>query len=161
MGVYAPIGNKAFDKIMYDMRCKFGTILIANKDFRHKFHTYSKQPYTLGLAADQNPHNPNNAYWINFFGKKTAFVKGPEKGAKTQNTAVVMVYINRTKRGHYKIETTLLTTEPNATPDGFITKSLANFIEQKVQQYPANYLWSHKRWKHQYDAKKYEHLVIE
>jgi lauroyl/myristoyl acyltransferase len=64
---------------------------------KSRFHQYSNKPYTLGLAADQNPHNPNNAFWIDFFGKKTAFVKGPEKGSKNQNTAVVMVYINRTR----------------------------------------------------------------
>lgn len=161
LGVYAPIGNKAFDKIMYDMRSRFGTILIANKDFKSKFHTYSKQPYTLGLAADQNPHNPNNAFWINFFCTKTAFVKGPEKGAKNQNAAVVMVYIRQVKRGYYKLETTLLTTTPNETSEGFITKALVNFIEDKVKKYPANYLWSHKRWKHKYNEAKYGHLLVD
>ena len=161
LGIYAPMNNKGIDKIMYDMRAKFGTILISNKEFRSKFIQYSKQPFTMGLAADQNPHNPHNAYWLNFFGKKTAFIKGPEKGAKTQNTAVVMAYINRTKRGYYKIETMLLTTEPNATSDGFITKSLARFIEEKVRQHPANYLWSHKRWKHEYDEEKFGNLVVD
>lgn len=161
LGLYAPMSNKAFDKIMYDMRAKSGTILISNTEFKSKFHLYSNKPYTLGLAADQNPHNPNKAYWTNFFGKKTAFVRGPEKGSKNQNTAVVMLYIYRTKRGYYKLETTLLTTTPNATPEGFITKALIHFIEEKVKQYPANYLWSHKRWKHEFDEKKYGHLVID
>jgi len=161
LGIYAPMSNKAINKIMLDMRSKFGTILISNKEFKSRFHQYSNKPYTLGLAADQNPHNPNNAFWIDFFGKKTAFVKGPEKGSKNQNTAVVMVYINRTKRGYYKVETSLLTTTPNETPKGFITKALVNFIEEKIKQYPANYLWSHKRWKHEYDAEKYSHLVID
>jgi KDO2-lipid IV(A) lauroyltransferase len=161
LGIYAPMSNKAINKIMLDMRSKFGTILISNKEFKSRFHQYSNKPYTLGLAADQNPHNPNNAFWIDFFGKKTAFVKGPEKGSKNQNTAVVMVYINRTKRGYYKVETSLLTTTPNETPQGFITKALVNFIEEKIKQYPANYLWSHKRWKHEYDAEKYSHLVID
>ncbi len=161
LGIYASMSNKAFDKIMFDMRSRFGTILISNNEFRSKFHQYSNKPYTLGLAADQNPHNPHNAYWVDFFGKKTAFVKGPEKGSKNQNTAVVMVYINSIKRGYYKLETTLLTTTPNETPDGFITKSLVNFIEEKIKQNPSNYLWTHKRWKHEYDAEKFGSLVID
>jgi KDO2-lipid IV(A) lauroyltransferase len=161
LGIYAPMSNKAINKIMFDMRAKFGTILISNKEFKSKFHLYSSKPYTLGLAADQSPHNPNNAFWVDFFGKKTAFVKGPEKGSKNQNTAVIMVYIHKTKRGYYKVETTLLTTTPNETPNGFITKALVNFIEEKIKQHPANYLWSHKRWKHEYDAEKYGHLVID
>ncbi len=161
VGIYASMSNKAIDKIIFDMRKRFGTILISNNEFRSRFHQYSNKPYSLGLAADQNPHNPYNAYWADFFGKKTAFVKGPEKGSKSKNTAVVMVYINRVKRGYYRLETTLLTTTPNATPEGFITKSLVNFIEEKIKQNPSNYLWSHKRWKHEFDEQKFGHLVID
>ena len=161
LGVYAQLSNKAFDKIIFNMRSRFGTTLISAKNFRSKFHQYTTTPYMLGLAADQNTHNPNNAYWAIFFGKKTPFVKGPEKGSKTMNTAVVMVYIYPIKRGYYKMETSLLTTEPNNTPQGFITKALVDFIEQKIKEHPANYLWSHKRWKHEYDAERFGHLVID
>lgn len=160
LGVYAELGNKAFDKIILDMRGKFGTTLVSTKDFRAKFHQYTSKPYILGLAADQNTHNPHNAYWTTFFGIKTPFILGPEKGAKAMNTAVVMVYIYSVKRGYYKMETSLLTTTPKETEKGFITNALAKFIEQKVQEHPENYLWSHKRWKHQFDAEKFGHLVV-
>lgn len=161
LGIYAALSNKTFNKIIYDMRSKFGTTLISTKEFKTKFHQYTTDAYLLGLAADQNTHNPYNAYWTNFFGKKTPFVKGPEKGAKAMNTAVVMVYIFRVKRGYYKIETSLLTTEPNNTKEGFITKALVDFLEAKIQQHPSNYLWSHKRWKHEYDEEKFGKLVID
>lgn len=161
LGIYASLSNKAFDKIMFNMRSKFGTTLISTKEFKTAFHQFTSEPYLLGLAADQNTHNPNNAYWTNFFGIKTPFVKGPEKGAKAMNTAVVMVYIYPIKRGYYKIETSLLTTEPNNTKEGFITKALANFLETKIQEHPANYLWSHKRWKHEYNEEKFGKLLVE
>lgn len=160
IGVYAPLSNKAMNKIITDMRSKFGTILIPNNEFKSNFDKYNKQPYTIGLVADQNPSNPQKAIWTNFFNIKTAFVRGPEIGSKGNNTAVVMVYIYRKKRGYYNIETTLLTTEPRATENGFITKALIQFIEEKVKQHPANYLWSHKRWKHQYDEEKYGNLAV-
>ena len=38
--------------------------------------------YLLALAVDQNPSVPSNAHWLNFFGKPTPFVTGPEKAAK-------------------------------------------------------------------------------
>ncbi len=160
LGVYAPVSNKAFNKIIVDMRSKFGTIMIANNEFKNNFQQYSQQPYTIGLIADQNPSNPTKAIWTNFFGKKTAFVRGPEVGSKGNNTAVVMVYIYRKRRGYYKIETSLLTTEPKQTESGFITKSLIHFIEEKINQHPSNYLWSHKRWKHEFDEEKYGKLVV-
>jgi Kdo2-lipid IVA lauroyltransferase/acyltransferase len=160
LGIYSQLSNQAFNKIIYNMRSRFGTTLISTKEFRTAFHQYTKEPYILGLAADQSTSNPLNAYWVDFFGKKTAFVKGPEKGARAMNTAVVMVYIYPVKRGYYKIETSLLTTEPNIMPNGSITKALSNFLEQKIKEHPANYLWSHKRWKHEYDAAKHQELYI-
>lgn len=160
LGIYSVLSNPAFNKIMYNMRSKFGTTLISSKEFRSSFHQYTNEPYLLGLAADQSTSNPLNAYWIDFFGKKTAFIKGPEKGARAMNTAVVMIYIYPKKRGYYKIESSLLTTEPNNLPYGAITKALANFLEEKIKQHPANYLWSHKRWKHEYDAEKYKDLTV-
>lgn len=160
LGVYAPISNKAFDKIIKDMRSKFGSILIPNSEFKNNFQQYAQQPYTIGLIADQNPSNPNKAIWTNFLGKKTAFVRGPEVGSKGNNTAVVMVYIFPKKRGYYKIETSLLTITPKETEQGFVTKSLIQFIEQKIYEHPSNYLWSHRRWKHEFDEEKYGKLFI-
>lgn len=161
LGIYAQLGNKAFNKIILNMRSRFGTTLISTKNFRTQFHQYTTKPYLLGLAADQNTHNPNNAYWATFFGVKTPFILGPEKGAKAMKTAVVMVYIYPEKRGYYQMETSLLTRAPENTSAGFITKALLKFIEEKVQQHPSNYLWSHKRWKHTYQEEKFGHLLID
>lgn len=160
LGIYHKLSNPAFNKIILDMRSKFGTTLISTQEFKNRFHIYSQQQYLIGLAADQNPSNPLNAYWTTFFNQKTAFVKGPEKGAKLKDTAILMIYIQPTKRGYYKLEIEALTDTPKETPDGFITNSLASFIEKKVAHYPANYLWSHKRWKHAYDEAKYQQITV-
>lgn len=160
LGIYHKLSNPAFNKIMMDMRSKFGTTLISTEDFKSRFHQYNADQYLIGLVADQNPPNPFNAYWTTFFGKKTAFIKGPEKGAKLKDTAILMVYIKPIKRGYYKLEIEELTLNPRETEEGFITNALANYIEEKIQNYPANYLWSHKRWKHAYDELKYKELTI-
>jgi KDO2-lipid IV(A) lauroyltransferase len=160
LGIFTPISSKVFYKIMWNMRSKFGTILIPSSEFKNNFHMYANKEYGLGLVADQNPGSPLNAYWVDFFGKKTAFVRGPEKGSKQLGTAVVMLYINSTKRGYYKLEASLLTTNAKDTPDGFVTKKLIEFIETKVKEHPSNYLWTHKRWKYEFDKEKYGHLVI-
>lgn len=160
LGIFTHISNKAFYKIMWDMRSKFGTILIPSSEFKNNFHKYSNIEYGLGLVADQNPTNPSNAYWVDFFGKKTAFVRGPEKGSKQLGTAVVMLYINSTKRGYYKLEASLLTANAKNTTDGFVTKQLISFIETKIKENPSNYLWTHRRWKYEFTEEKYGHLVI-
>ena len=76
------------------------------------------------------------------------------------NTAVVMMNYYKVKRGYYKIDFTVLTTTPEELPSGAITKKLIEFIEARIKERPANYLWSHRRWKWEFEEEKYGHLVI-
>lgn len=161
LGIFTALSNKTFNRLITKIRSRYGTILISTADFRTRFHQYTEKPYALGLVADQNPVDPTNAYWVKFFGKLTPFVKGPEKGAKNMNTAVIMADLYKVKRGYYRTDLTLLTTTPKDTPKGFITQSLVKFIEESVKKRPHNYLWSHRRWKFEYDAEKFGKYVIE
>lgn len=160
VGVYMPLTNKVMNKIIVDMRSKFGTILIPAYHFKTKFHQYAKNRYALGLAADQNPGNPLNAYWMPFFGKMAPFITGPERGAITQNTAIFFANFYRLKRGYYKSEFVLFTTTPQQFAKGEITKAYRTFVENEIKQRPSNYLWSHRRWKFEFDESKYGNLVV-
>ena len=158
--VYMPISNKAFDKIIYDLRTRYGGVLIPAMDFRTKFHQYVKGRYSLALAADQNPGSPMAAHWIKFFGRYTPFIPGPEKGAKTNDTIVVFANFYKLKRGYYHMQYEVMTTEPRSFPTGKLTEMFAERIEKAVRERPANYLWSHRRWKYEFDPEKYGHLVV-
>ena len=157
--VYKPIENKIFGKLFSQMRQRFGTHLVAADTFRKDFSHLSKDRFCLVLVGDQNPVDPENAYWTPFFGRMTPFVKGPEKGAKLYNAAVVMCNFYAFKRGYYKSEIKLLTTEPRSMPDGAITRNMVSYVEECLRGHNANYLWSHKRWKHTF-GDKHKHLVV-
>jgi len=150
IGVYAPIKNKAADKIMYDLRGRYKTILVSAYNFKSSFHQLSKSIYALGLAADQNPANTTRSYWVSFFGKLAPFVTGPEKGAVVNNTAVVFVHFYKMKRGYYHADFNLVTTTPKEYAAGELTKMFVRFLEECIRKKPANYLWSHRRWKHEF-----------
>jgi Kdo2-lipid IVA lauroyltransferase/acyltransferase len=147
VGVYVPITNKAIGRIFSDLRSRYGTILISAPDFKNKMHDVFKKQYMLALAADQNPSNPASGYWLNYFGRPTPFVTGPEKGAIKNNAAVVYVGFKKLKRGHYKFETTLLAEEGGKTKEGELTVLYRNILEKTINEDPANYLWSHRRFK--------------
>lgn len=160
VAVYMPISNKAFDKIIYNLRSRYGTILVPAVDFKTKFHQYVRGRYALGLAADQNPGSPLAAHWVNFFGRLTPFVRGPEKGAKLNNTAVFFGHFYKVKRGYYHIQLELLTDRPRDFEDGKLTQLFASRVEVAIRLKPSNYLWSHRRWKWEFDQEKYGHLVV-
>jgi KDO2-lipid IV(A) lauroyltransferase len=161
VGVYAPLKNEVLHKIIRKLRSQFGTILIPGPEFRTTFHQYADKEYALGLVADQSASNPDTAFWYPFFGKLAPFVTGPEKGAKRNDTAIVMVDFHKVKRGYYEAELTLLTTDPKSFEAGRITKELIQFIEAAVRKRPSNYLWTHRRWKREFIEEKHRKLVIE
>ncbi|MEI8060022.1 MAG: lysophospholipid acyltransferase family protein, partial [Ferruginibacter sp.] len=147
VGVYMPIKNKVFNKIFLDFRSRYGTILISATDFKNKMHDVFKNQYLLALAADQNPGTPASGYWMNFFGHPTPFVTGPEKGALKNNAAVVYVGFKKIKRGYYHFETTLLTEQSAGIKPGILTCLYRDILEKTIAADPANYLWSHRRYK--------------
>jgi KDO2-lipid IV(A) lauroyltransferase len=88
-------------------------------------------------------------------------VKGPEKGAKLNNTAEVFVHFYRVKRGYYHTNYELMTTSPNYFKDGQLTALYVKILEDKIKLNPSNYLWSHRRWRHTFDPAKHGKLVVE
>lgn len=151
VGIYMQLSNKAFNKIFYDLRAKYNTVLVSTKDFKNRMHGVFKSQYALGLAADQNPGVLGNAYWLNFFSRAAPFVKGPDRGAIKNNAAVVFVRFIKTKRGHYHFESKVIVENAGDLQDGELTLLYRDFLEETIRSQPDNYLWSHRRWKHDYN----------
>ena len=152
IGVYMPIANRAFDRIFYDFRKRYGTVLVPATQFKNQREELLKGQYVLALAADQNPGHPANAYWMQFFGKPAPFVTGPAKGAIKSGAIVVMAEMQRLKRGHYHFAMRILTDSANSFEPAQLAALYRNELERVIRQDPANYLWSHRRWKYEWKA---------
>ena len=157
VAVYRPLSSKIMDKILYKVRTRFNSYLISAYNFRREFAPFMRKRYLLVLIADQKEF-PEKAYWAPFFSKMATFVQGPERTARLNNAAITMGKIKRVKRGYYISEVVLLTTEPRTLPEGEITKRMIAFIEDTIREQPANYLWSHNRWKYAFDPQKHKAL---
>lgn len=161
LGVYMPVQNKAFDRIMFNMRSRYGTKLISAWKFKTTFHLYQNDPYILALVADQTPGKLDKAFWLPFFGKMTPFVAGPEKGARFNSTAVVFSNFFPTKRGHFSFEYELITENASEMPEGELTKKFVKYLEECIRKNPSNYLWSHRRWKHSFKEEYRNNVIAE
>jgi KDO2-lipid IV(A) lauroyltransferase len=154
VAVYMPISNKSLNRIFHTFRKKYGTILISKDEFKYARHQVFASQYILALAADQNPGIPSNAYWFKFFGKPVPFIKGPSKGAVKNNTAVIYVGIQKPRRGYYHFKVTLLTDKGSEHTPEELTRMYRDALEETIRYDPANYLWSHRRyrwdWKPEY-----------
>jgi KDO2-lipid IV(A) lauroyltransferase len=148
--IYMPINSRPVERLFLKIREKYGTIFVKANEFRTKREEIFSGRFAFFLAADQNPGSPDAAYWQNFFGRPTAFLTGPEVGAIKNNTAVVFVRSKIIKRGYYTCESTLITEDAASTATGDITRAFRDFLEKIIREEPANYLWSHRRWKWEY-----------
>jgi Kdo2-lipid IVA lauroyltransferase/acyltransferase len=148
IGFYKPFNNnKWMNKLVNRNRSRYGTTLAPIRQTTHTFETHKGQTVLYLMAADQSPSNREAAYWANFLGRDTAFLHGPEKHARNNNYPVVFVAIRRVKRGFYELELTTLVEDPSKIANGEITRLFAEKLESLIREDPANWLWSHKRWK--------------
>lgn len=150
VGIYMKINNKALNRLFIHLRAKKGTVLVAAQEFRDKMHVIFKNQYSIGLAADQNPAQPQNGYWLYFFSKPVPFLTGPDKGAGKNNSAVVFVQMIKRKRGYYQFKATIVTENAATLKNGELTLLYRDYLENVIREYPDNYLWTHRRWKWNY-----------
>ena len=76
------------------------------------------------------------------------------------DTAVIVLNFYKVKRGYYKSDMVLVTADSRTLPHGEITRQMMQFVEQSIRNNPACYLWSHRRWKWEFDEKKYRKQVV-
>jgi KDO2-lipid IV(A) lauroyltransferase len=150
IGVYMPIENKIFDRLFRKLRTKTGTVLLPANDMRNAMIPWRNKQYALGLIADQSAGNIHKAYWVNFFGKPTPFVRGPESGARVGNIPVVFAHFTKKKRGYYEGHFSLAEKNPQALENGELTKRYILYLEKVISENPEMWLWSHRRWKHEW-----------
>jgi len=147
LAVYMPLTSKLFERLFLKLRSRFGTVLLRATHMKEDFMLHRNKQYVLALAADQNPGNPASGWWFNFFGHPAPFVKGPAKGAISNDAIVVFTFIHKVRRGYY--EAVFSTPEENLTAfsEQELTEKFVRYLEGVIRTYPDMWLWSHRRWK--------------
>lgn len=147
VALYKPLSNKFIDQYAIKIRARYGTELASIFKTSFTFEENANKTTLFLLVADQSPSNARRAYWVNFLGRKTAFLHGPETYAKKNNLPVFFVDIQRVKRGYYTVEFVLLADNSAVLEDGEITHRYAKALEAQILKNPENWLWTHRRWK--------------
>lgn len=145
--VYKKVNSPFFDGLMLQIRSRFGARMVEKKDLLRDSIQRSHIPRLLAIMFDQSPHKRHNHRWYTFMNRPTPFYNASEKLAKKLNMPVVFADIDRVARGHYQVVFRLLTADPQTLPEGAITEAYVRIIEEGIRRKPADYLWTHKRWK--------------
>ena len=111
---------------------------IANKD-RKCLYIY---------PADQAPYRGAGKHPIGeFMHQQTNAMIGSMGIACKLSHAVVYMGMKRLGRGRYEISFTPICEDASKTTPEEILRKYYDLLEQELMETPANWLWSHKRWK--------------
>ena len=154
--IYQKIGNKYFDKLVRDIREKFGTTLITTKNTKEVVSNNKKdnQLSMYGILSDQSPMVSKTLLWTPFMGITVPAHTGAEMLCRKWDLPAVYLKVSKLKRGHYQGEFHLLTDTPRALPEFELTKKFLEMVEHSIKEAPEYYFWTHKRWKHRNKAPK-------
>ena len=146
--LYSPIKNIYIDQYIQKKRSKHDTQLVSNHKAAKMFKQFKNTSTAYVMIADQSPSNPKRAHWLTFLNQETAVLRGPASYAKNYDLAFMYVHISRIKRGYYHVEVIPLNMHPSDTKANHLSQQYMQQLEKMIRQEPANWLWSHKRWKH-------------
>ena len=148
--VYRPNNNIAMDRLIQAHRTRFAEQAIDRKDIRRMVRAL-RQGKVLWYAPDQD-YGTNNAVFVPFFGVPAATITATSRLAKMGNAVVLPIAHYRYPGGKYRIEIGAPLSNFPSGDDHQDTALINTTIEHYVRQQPEQYLWVHKRFKHQPDG---------
>jgi len=103
----------------------------------------------LAMVADQTPAHSEIQYFTSFLNQNTAFFVGADKIARHTGYPVFFFEMRRLRRGYYEATFHKLSEAPFDVNKFGVIESYARILENAIIGSPSDWLWSHRRWKHQ------------
>lgn len=147
--VYKKLSSKKFDKFMFRLRSTFGGAPVEMNNFAREIIRRKRTARAYALIADQSPKKEHIKLWVPFLNRKTGFYEGPATIAGMMKMPVLYVGMKRVKKGYYEVFFEVLATPPYEKKELHkIIEKYAQRLEEQIKASPADWLWSHRRWKH-------------
>jgi len=151
--IYQPLSNKKVEEFILQIRSRFGGLPIPKDEALPVVLKRIKEQRIIGLVADQIPAKDNqHKYWTNFLNQDTAFFMGAESLPKMTQMPVVLMAINKVKRGYYEVKLEEIAQPPYDFQQVQILPVYVRKAEEQIKSNPDGWLWSHRRWKYQRGA---------
>jgi KDO2-lipid IV(A) lauroyltransferase len=144
---YKPLVDSWAEREMKKLRTRFGSRLVPAKDLLADIIKRRGIVRAVAMVADQEPTTSEHMHWTRFLNRDTAFYMGPEELARVTRFPTFFIGLKRTGRGHYEMQFTPLWSQGEVLAPGALTERYARLVEAQIRAAPADWPWSHKRWK--------------
>ena len=144
---YKPLVDSWAEREMLKLRTRFGSRLVPAQELLSDILRRGRTPRAIAMVADQEPRTSEHKHWTRFLNRDTAFYMGAEEIARVTRFPVFFVAMRRLARGRYAIEVEPLAGSDESRASGELTERYARRVERQIRESPADWPWSHKRWK--------------
>jgi len=146
--IYKTLNNKDFDRLINQVRSKFGAEMVEMKNVLRKFVNETNKSFLAYFVSDQSPMLHSSHHKVNFLNQETLVYLGAEKIAHSKNIPVLYIEIQKIQRGIYASYAEVLVENPSEMSPEEINALYQARLEKTIREKPEYWLWSHKRWKY-------------
>jgi KDO2-lipid IV(A) lauroyltransferase len=155
--VARPLDNPYLDAFFLRFREKTGQKILAKKGDFEQMQALLDNGGVIATLADQDAGQ--RGLFVNFFGRPASTHKAIALLALGHRTPLVVVGTPKVAAPmYYQVRSTevILPEEYEGHPDAVraITQRFTSALEELIREAPGQYLWLHRRWKHQPAPKK-------
>ena len=152
--VYKKMSSAVWDALMRDNRFApledrdaFEGYIETNSLIRYVLsHRDEKKIYNIN--TDQRPyHSARGTVPVHFLHRDCTSMAAAANIAAKFGFAVMYQRMTRDRRGHYTIEYIPICADARTMPAEEIMQKYYDLLTADIEAQPANYLWTHKRWK--------------
>ena len=148
--VYRPNNNLVIDRLINRGRLKYMKGIVNRTNIRQIVRLLRKGD-VVWYAPDQD-YGTAHAVFVPFFGVPAATITATSRIARMGKAAVIPCAHYRLSGGRYEIEFGPALENFPCGDDKADTARVNDTIEHYVRKHPEQYLWVHKRFKHQPDG---------
>lgn len=153
VGAYHPLSSKVWDELFIYLRTFENVIPIPSQKYlryviEHKAKGVDGKYMILGMASDQNAPPKGDVHWYNFLNRPTLFFEGGEQLALRFGMPVVYFRMRYLSPGRYECDVELLYDGESQAEKHSITEKYVRLLEDDIRHNPAQWMWSHRRWKY-------------
>lgn len=144
--IYHQLNDPVWNNLFIKLRSRWGNQIVEMKKSARVLLNKKNSPWVCGFISDQWTWHPNANSWLMFLNHPTGFIYGSEEIGMKTGATFYYLEMKPVKRGHYQINMKPLHPADMEVPYPY-TREFWKEFEKTIQEKPAYWLWSHKRWK--------------
>lgn len=145
------MANPLFDGYLTRTRRRIGMTVIHDESAVKRIPRSLRDGHVAALVMDQGAVGLAST-WVPFFGRLAKTPRGPAVFALRMGAPMVLGIALRKPSGKYELSFESIDTTSTGDREADVDRMVADYtsaLERWVRRAPEQYLWQHRRWKHQ------------